>query len=115
MKTLKFFAVLIASVILFAFSLNHQQNRDVKEIMLTEEDADWAAKQWNGTTLADLKSGQEIFNNNCDKCHKLKDPKKLTAEGWQKIVPKMAEKKKINLDKKQEDLVLKFVITAGRK
>ena len=114
MKTLKLFTILFFALSLFSFSFKGLQKKDVKEIKLTEADAEWASKKWNGTTLEDLKSGQEIFYTNCDKCHKLKDPKNFTEEKLIKIVPKMAKKGKINLDDKQENLVLKFLITAGR-
>ena len=79
----------------------------------------WRTRYWCSSlirlyTLNDLKSGQEIYNNNCDKCHKLFDPKKFSEEKLEKFVPIMAQKKKINLDKKQGDLILKYLITLGR-
>lgn len=104
--------MLTALMSLFAFTTVRLQKQQVKDIQLTDADAEWANKKWTGTTIQDLKSGQEVFNKNCDRCHKLKNPKKFNEEDWQKILPRMGKKAK--LEKNQEELVLKFVITAGR-
>ena len=116
MKLIKFILALFTINALFSFSIiysdTRQQKIEVKDIMLTDADAAWANNQWKGITMQDLKSGQEIFNNRCHKCHGLKNPHKFSAEKLQKVVPKMANKAK--LDKQQEDLILKFMMTVGR-
>jgi len=62
-----------------------------------------------GYTLADLSEGKTLYEENCKKCHGLKDPKKFSEEQWNKIVPPMAKKAKI--DAQQEESIRKYVIT----
>ena len=91
MKSTKLIIVLLSISALFTFSFTlvdkkFQKQPDVKDIVMTDTDAEWANSQWNGTTLKDLKSGQEIFYSNCHKCHGLKNPYKFAAEKLQRIV-----------------------------
>lgn len=110
MKTIRIFLTL--SILGFmALSMTQHKPKN-QEIILTINDVVWADSVWKGTTLGDLKTGQDLFNNHCDACHKFHYPNELKAEKWQTIIPKMA--KKSELTEQQGELVLKFVITAGR-
>jgi cytochrome c5 len=78
----------------------------------TQADADYAAKKWPGTTLADLSQGKTIYEQNCNKCHGLKDPNSLNEAGWDKILVPMA--KKAQLDDHSKDLVLKYLVSVDK-
>lgn len=80
-----------------------------KPMIPAQTDADRAAQKFPGTTLAELNEGKAIFEGNCNKCHSLKKPFKKTEEEVRNVLPKMAKKAKI--DSKQEDLVLKYLLT----
>lgn len=79
----------------------------------TQADADYAATKWPGTTLADLAQGKTIYEQNCNKCHGLKDPNSRNEQGWNDIVPPMA--KKAHLDQHNQDLVLKYLVSVDKK
>ncbi len=80
-----------------------------KPIAPTQSDADRAAKMSPGTTLADLNQGKAIFEKSCHKCHSLKRPFRKDPDVIEAVLPKMAKRAK--LDSKQEDLVLKYLLT----
>lgn len=60
-------------------------------------------------TAAEAAKGQIIFENSCDRCHALPDPKKYSDEQWVDLVKAMAPKAK--LDAQQAQLVYDFVST----
>ena len=76
-----------------------------------EADATRAAVKFPGTTLADLNKGKAAYEANCAKCHGLKDPARYSEEKWRKVNPPMA--KKAGIDAATEELILKYVLTAG--
>ena len=59
-------------------------------------------------SLAELKKGHELFQNNCGKCHKLPKPDKFTNPQWTKILEKMSPKAKLNTD--QSALIYKYIV-----
>jgi len=77
----------------------------------TEADATRAATKFPGTTLSDLSNGKLAYEANCAKCHNLKDPARYSEEKWRKVNPPMA--KKAGIDAATEELILKYVLTAG--
>lgn len=83
----------------------------------SQDDADRAnGKFAGGVTLAQLNEGKELYTNNCGTCHGLKKPGSETEEKWRKIVPAMVKKVNKNsmvLNKDQEELILKYVVTMG--
>jgi mono/diheme cytochrome c family protein len=52
--------------------------------------------QKTGVPLDSLLEGRNLYVNNCGSCHGLKSPEKRTSAEWQKILPKMQKKAKIN-------------------
>lgn len=85
-------------------------------IQPTQVDVDRVQTKYPGYTLADLNHGKELFEQNCGSCHRLRKPSSRTEEKWTKVVPKMVEKvnkkKKAEvLSAKDEDLILKYVLT----
>lgn len=56
----------------------------------------------------EIAEGSTLYQENCGKCHKLKTVTSYSAEEWQKIVPRMAKKAKI--DASAESKVLAYVL-----
>ena len=65
-----------------------------------------AAKPSFPTT--EIAEGSKLYQENCGKCHKLKAVTNYSTEEWQKIVPRMAKKAKI--DATAESKVLAYVL-----
>jgi len=98
----KIYTVLCASVLFIACA-------SYKPLAPGAADATRAAEKFPGTTLADLEQGKSIFEQNCNKCHSLKKPFTKDEETIKSVLPKMAKRAKI--DSRQEDLVLKYLLT----
>jgi hypothetical protein len=75
----------------------------------SQADADRGSQKFPGYSLDDLNQGKAIYTANCNKCHKYKVPQSRSEKKWDKVIPKMAKKAK--LDSAQESLVLKYVVT----
>ncbi|MBS1948093.1 MAG: hypothetical protein JST47_10030 [Bacteroidetes bacterium] len=74
-----------------------------------QADADRGAQKFPGYTMNDLNEGKGIYEAHCNKCHKYKAPQTRDEAKWDKVIPVMARKAK--LDTAQEALVLKYVVT----
>lgn len=59
-------------------------------------------------TLVELQQGHDLYQNNCNKCHKLPKPANHTNQEWTKILQKMAPKAKLHSD--QSDLIYKYLV-----
>lgn len=82
---------------------------------LTQSDADRVAASFPGITTSDLNRGKQLYETECSKCHKLKDPVKWDETKWRKIVPEMAAKAKKKVKKEvltpeMQDLILKYAV-----
>lgn len=75
----------------------------------TQTDAERGSQKFLGYTLNDLEQGKAIYESHCNKCHKYKVPESRDETKWDKVIPVMARKAK--LDSAQENLVLKYVVT----
>ena len=87
-----------------------------KLITLTQSDAERVSQKFAGITLAELNEGKALFEQNCNKCHELKNARKKSEENWKKIVPAVAQRanKKAGkevIDSKTQDLILKYLVT----
>ena len=80
-----------------------------KLVTPTQSDAERGSQKFQGYTLDELAQGKAIYESHCNKCHKYKVPESRDETKWDKIIPVMAKKAK--LDSTQEDLVLKYVVT----
>jgi mono/diheme cytochrome c family protein len=58
-------------------------------------------------SVSELQQGQEMFQANCGRCHKLPNPSAFNAQQWTKILEKMGPKARLTAD--QQQLVYKFV------
>lgn len=59
-----------------------------------------------------LAKGKNAFEDNCDGCHKLKDPAKISEEKLTSIVPKMAVKAKV--DEETGKAILNYMLSVHR-
>ena len=66
-----------------------------------------------GSTLADLKTGRELYINNCGSCHMLHLPGEFTEQQWQKNLHEMSERAKLNPE--QTALILKYLTSTPKK
>lgn len=78
-----------------------------------QTDADRGAAKFPGLTLSQLSQGKMLYEQNCGKCHKLKKPTSLNEDGWNKIVPIMAKKAKVDND--TEGLILQYLVVMCEK
>ena len=87
------------------------------EVMPTQADVDRVQSKFPGYTLDELHEGKQLFEANCNLCHRLKKPASEPEEEWRTIVPRMV--KKVNnkeghhVDAKGEEKILRYVITMG--
>jgi cytochrome c5 len=49
-------------------------------------EAQWAAKEWPGTTAQDLEAGRSLFRAKCSMCHALPLPNTKTPADWDATV-----------------------------
>ncbi|MFZ4454681.1 MAG: hypothetical protein ACOYOT_00520 [Bacteroidales bacterium] len=63
-------------------------------------------------SFEELKSGRNLYINNCASCHALHQPERYDTAQWRQWMDKMAVKAKINLQDKA--LIMKYV-TKGAK
>lgn len=103
MKKIIFVAITIFSIGCFS------SKKTAKSVSLTQKDADRAAVKFPGATLASLEEGQTFYKAHCGKCHGLKDANAYTEEQWNKIIPPMAKKAKI--DEKTQQSITQYLLT----
>lgn len=75
-------------------------------------DFKYGQTKFEGYTRAMFDNGKTIVNKSCNGCHGFKDPKGLTEERINHVIPNMAKKAKITDEEK--DLVLKYYIASGK-
>ncbi len=63
-------------------------------------------------TLKDLEIGRRLYAANCASCHRLHLPSELTPMAWEKIVPRMQEKAK--LDDAIGDSIMDYLIALSK-
>lgn len=81
-------------------------------------DIERGQKLYPGYTLAELNEGKNLYEAKCSTCHKLVKISHESPEGWKKMVPKMSElsnKKGKAISVKEENLILKYVVTMSSK
>jgi cytochrome c5 len=65
------------------------------------------------TSSEQLAQGKSIFENSCNRCHKLPDPAKHDDQGWINTLSRMAPKAK--LTDEQHQRVYDYLISANKK
>lgn len=90
---MKKFLVLF-SIVFIVFACSHK----------TTSSASSSVEKTQSATVshAQYLEGKAVYETNCAKCHKLKDPHNYTSEEWGKWVDKMAPKAKLTDEQKQQ-------------
>ncbi len=61
----------------------------------TPQDAEWAQREWPGTTVQDLARGRALYVDKCSSCHNLHLPSEYAPEEWEGYVAYMVTEAKI--------------------
>jgi hypothetical protein len=61
----------------------------------TPRDAEWAQREWPGTTVQDLAHGRALYVDRCSGCHNLHLPSEHSPEEWKGYVAYMTADAKI--------------------
>jgi mono/diheme cytochrome c family protein len=78
-------AAAIAAVLACSAALDHP----------TPQDAEWAQRQWPGTTVEELAQGRALYVDKCSGCHNLDLPAEHSPEAWEGYVAYMTADAKI--------------------
>jgi mono/diheme cytochrome c family protein len=100
--------ILILATILFLASCS------VQLMTPMQSDVDRVKTKFPDYTLAELNEGKALYEQNCGNCHGLKRPSSEPEAEWKEIVPEMVQKanrKGSKIDTRQQELILKYVIT----
>lgn len=65
------------------------------------------------SSSAQLAQGKTVFENSCNRCHKLPNPEKHDDQGWIKTLGRMAPKAKLNDE--QHQMVYDYLISVNKK
>ncbi len=49
-------------------------------------------------SAAELEEGKTIWQSSCDRCHKLYKPESYTKTQWEKILPRMVKRSKLDME-----------------
>lgn len=63
-------------------------------------------------TEAQMEEGKTIFESKCNKCHGLKEPEHITVNKWERVLPRMSDKAK--LDEAQSGKVRAYVLAHAK-
>ena len=104
---------------LFVISLFMFACGSTKLLAPTEADVERGKQKYPGITLDGLATGKMNFEQQCSKCHKLKNPASRTEAQWQTIVPKMAVRanKKAGtevIDPIMQESILQYLVTMSK-
>ncbi|HKW14377.1 MAG TPA: cytochrome c [Candidatus Krumholzibacteria bacterium] len=78
-------AAAVAAVLACSAALDHP----------TPQDAEWAQREWPGTTVAQLAEGRALYVDKCSGCHNLHIPAEHSPEEWKGYVAYMTADAKI--------------------
>ncbi|MBS1772079.1 MAG: hypothetical protein JST82_04420 [Bacteroidetes bacterium] len=60
--------------------------------------ADVVAEVKKNYTADDMAHGKELWQSNCNKCHKLHDGPEFSVEKWENVLPRMIKRAKLSDD-----------------
>lgn len=88
----------------------------VKLVTPSDADAQRGSQKYPGLSLGSLNEGKTLFEQNCGRCHGLKDPTKRDEEKWNAVVPRMVKKvnKKVGheeIDARKQQMILQYLVT----
>jgi len=68
-----------------------------------------AQKRWPDATIESLRAGQDIYNNQCTKCHDAKDINDYSEDEWLPLIDKMS--RKAHLDDSDKEIVRRYILS----
>jgi cytochrome c5 len=111
-------SLLFLSIITFVVACNSAKKATTTETTAVPTDIERGQKLYPGYTLAELNEGKSLYDAKCSTCHDLVKPSHESPEAWKKIVPKMSEisnKDGKTISSKEENLILKYLVTMSSK
>ena len=86
---------------------------------ISNSDLERGKAKYPDMTMESLKAGKMNFEQQCTKCHGLKNPKSKTSEQWHEIVPVMSAKanKKAGsevVDAAMQESILRYLVTMSK-
>ena len=85
----------------------------VSHIQPKETDLAVMQQKVPGINLEQAQQGFKLYKYNCAGCHNLHNPDEYTISGWQKVLPEMLGKAKIN-SKKDADLISNYLFAKSK-
>lgn len=107
MKTSK--KTIVAALAIAAVLLAQCSPKTAKTVEKSSTKTETVAKNYS---QADLDEGRKVFESSCGRCHALKQPETRTVSQWEKIMPNMARKAK--LDDHQTAVVTAYVMKGAK-
>lgn len=103
-------------LILILFTFLIACGSTVKLATPRQSDVDRVISKYPGYNLEELNNGKALFQQNCNKCHALKNPVSKNENQWNEIVPKMvkrlnAKEGKTVIDENQQQSILRYLVT----
>jgi cytochrome c5 len=77
----------------------------------TPQDAEWAQREWPGTTVQDLARGRALYVDKCSGCHNLHLPAEHTPDEWKSYVAYMVAEAKIT--PQEQASIARFLASAS--
>lgn len=93
---------------IFSFSIVFICCKSAQYLAPSNADVTVAKSHWSGATLDQLNQGYSIYSDKCTECHGMKKPEDFSVEDWNKIMPSMG--KKARLDSNQYNLVYHYIL-----
>ncbi len=75
-------------------------------------DIEYTKLKFKDVTLSDLNAGYKLYIRKCGGCHALYSPTYHSNEEWEKTLPEMIEKSKINIS--EEIQIRKYIFSMNR-
>lgn len=77
----------------------------------TPQDAEWASREWPGTTVQDLARGRALYVDKCSGCHNLHLPGEFPPDEWKGYVAYMTADAKITSE--EAETIARFLAAAS--
>jgi len=77
----------------------------------TPQDAEWAQRDWPGTTVKDLAQGRALYVDKCSSCHNLHLPSEYSPEEWKGYVAYMVTEAKLTPE--EHETIARYLAAAS--
>ncbi|WP_293890929.1 cytochrome c [Flavobacterium sp.] len=104
---MKYNVIALAVFAVIIYSCASKSSVPTTEVKKSEPAATTTAVKIATVMTPELAEGQNLYENNCAKCHKLYDSKDFSTEEWKPIVARM--QKKAHLDDMQGQKIYNYL------